>query len=70
MKNTELCVNLKLKCGVSNNMRQRGVKCCAGGIVHRGVVLQTMNIRLSANQKEARKYMANDGIDYCYKQEV
>ena len=33
-------------------------------------VLQTMNIRLPANQKEASKYMANDGIDYCYKQEV
>ena len=66
MKNTELCVNLKLKCGVSNNMRQRA----AGGMFHRGVVLQTMNIRLPANQKEARKYVANDGIDYCYKQEV
>ena len=45
-------------------------KCCAGGMFHRGVVLQTMNIRLPANQKEASKYMANDGIDYCYKQEV
>ena len=43
---------------------------CAGGMFHRGVVLQTMNIRLPANQKEARKYVANDGIDYCYKQEV
>ena len=51
-------------------MRQRRVKVCAGDIVHRGVVLQTMNIRLATNENAANEDLANNGKDYFNKQEL
>ena len=44
--------------------------CLAGGIVHRGVMHQTMNIRLATNENAANEDLANNGKDYFNKQEL
>ena len=55
VKNTELCVNLKLKCGVSNNMRQRGFKVLCMGYVSQRSCTSVYEYQTTSQSERSKK---------------